>query len=879
MSCRQHFLDPSWRRAAGAFLATCLLVAVPSTQAQPGQNPKLVAYDIPAQPLEAALQQVADKASLQLLYSPADLKGVSTRGLKGTHAPKEAIDRLIEGTGLTASFNGQNAVAIKPKAANERGGQAANPTLLAQAPSAERHEASDRPVQLEGIVVTAQKREERLIDVPSSVGVVTREEIERRGLVNAEDYLRGMPGASQVEGVFGQSIVIRGIETSPHLQNFFSGATTATYFGETPTTNAAGLGASTNVDLKLVDIERVEVLRGPQGTAFGSSSMGGTVRTLPVAPRLDRFEGSVAGGYSVTSGNGGDNFSLRAVGNFPIAEGRFAIRAVGYQYRDSGFYRNVAGSDPTFRTAVVNQYGAQAFAADEEEVGASEVRGGRIAALFRPSNDLRFTLSYLSQKNEVDGMPVASNGIYSQTIFQVAPQHVVRGQKAGVTDMEIDIANVMMQYDFGWAELLATFSRTESGSTQAYPFGAVGIHVPTSSTAFSDHRENVGELRLVTRLDGAWDFLAGLYAENLKDDAVFDNLWHGSPSSNIFGANTALGARVDKRSVKQKAAFGEVSWKFLPAVTLTGGARSYRYDRAFRVDASGALYGGAAGIHDEEDASASGTTYRANLSYKPNDDALLYGGWSQGFRLGQSQLGLPAGVCDLNGDGLVDGTGIAIDSTRRVNSDNVDSYELGAKFSSRDRRLSFAADVFRMEWTDVPVQVRPGSGNCIAGYVTNAGEALSEGVEFQLNFQVSPSFRIDFGGSYIKARLTQDVPALNARKGNRLPGSPKTNANLGVQYSFDILGRRGSARADATYVGAYYGDLLESPALKSGDYVKVDVSARMAVLKNLDLDLFVRNLTDEDAFTFRGIVASRAREYLGFRLRPRTIGVQLSYTF
>src|SRR5262249_48739166 len=153
---------------------------------------------------------------------------------------------------------------------------------------------------------------------PVSIAAITSEEINRRGLVSAEDYLRGIPGVNQGSAMSGSSVVIRGLETSPSFQNFSSGPTVATYFGETPTPDSGGLSNNGSVDIKLVDMQRVEVLRGPQGTSFGNSSLGGAVRTIPVAPNLERFEGKVAANYSVTSGTGGGNDLFQAIGNFPL---------------------------------------------------------------------------------------------------------------------------------------------------------------------------------------------------------------------------------------------------------------------------------------------------------------------------------------------------------------------------------------------------------------------------------------------------------------------------------------------------------------------------------------------------------------------------------
>ena len=154
-------------------------------------------------------------------------------------------------------------------------------------------------------------------------------------------------------------------------------------FRRNPTTNSAGLVNDTNVDIRLVDIERVEVLRGPQGTSYGSSSLGGAVRTIPVAPKLDRFEGKAGIGYSTTAENGGDNYALQAVANIPLIKDKLAVRAVGYKFRDTGFYRNDAGTDQLLATAVIQRYRAPDAAVSSEEAGTVEVRGGRAAAAFR----------------------------------------------------------------------------------------------------------------------------------------------------------------------------------------------------------------------------------------------------------------------------------------------------------------------------------------------------------------------------------------------------------------------------------------------------------------------------------------------------------------
>lgn len=728
---------------------------------------------------------------------------------------------------------------------------------------------------LEEIIVTATKRAESIQDVPISIAAITADDIDRRGLVSAEDYLRGIPGVNQTTDPVGSSIIIRGVETSPSFQNYSSGTTVATYFGETPTTNSAGLAANSTVDIKLVDIERVEVLRGPQGTAFGNSSLGGAVRIIPAAPKLDEFGGKVGLGYSSTGGYGGDNNMMEGVLNVPLLKDKLAIRATAYQFEDSGIYRNNAGTDPVFQ-AVAAEYGAQAFANNERDVGASKFTGGRVAALFQPTDDFKLTLSYLTQRTEVDGNALANSGKFDQAVFQVAPEHIIRGVRGAASDTDIDIGNVTLEYDFGWASLLATYSHVDSGALNNSSFSQSSPIWPMSYIQDGAHKENSGEVRLTTQLDGAWNFLVGVYAEELDDDALYDYRWQGTdPDTALFDA--FAGDYHDVRNLKQTAAFTEVSWEFLPKLTLTGGARYYDFSRRSLVETTGPMFG--------EDTStlradASGSTFRGNLSYKPNDGVLLYASWSQGFRLGKPQPGLPSGLCDVNDDGVVDGTSnVSIGSTGILESDEVDNYELGGKFTLLDNRLIISADVYRIDWTGVPFRVAAPSPpeGCGLTYNANAGGAVSQGFEFQANLHLTPALRLDFGASTIDASLSKDAPALDAFDGDRLPGSPKVNGNLAIQYEFDILGYEAFVRADSIYVGRFYGDLQESAATEAGDYVKVDVSTRVTI-NAFNVDLYVRNLTDRDDYAFRGTFDS-GRPYFGYRLRPRTVGVQLGYNF
>jgi iron complex outermembrane recepter protein len=888
-----------------AFVAT-FAIAQPQTQSS-------VALNIEPLPVGDALNELARQTGLQVVLFADVSEGITTPRVRGNYTTDAALEKLLAGTGLRHEYLNDRTIAVRlAKTADDQ----AHPTTsadeiqrtlaLAQADTSRAETADSSAIdgsddtasetqrepggaaaaRLEEVVVTATKRKERALDVPLSITAITADEIDRRGLLNAADYLRGVPGVNQTEQFTGQTIVIRGLETSPAAQNFGAGATVATYFGETATTNSAGLVNDTNVDIKLVDIERVEILRGPQGTAFGSSSLGGAVRTIPVAPKLDRFEGKTAFGYSTTAGAGGDNFNIQAVGNLPLVADKLAVRVVAYKFKDSGVYTNTAGTDPVLQSTVILPYGASDDAVSSEEVGTTDVRGARIAALFQATDQLSFTLSYLNQKREMDGFGLANRAGYVQALPLVAPEHAIRGSRETRGDTRIEIANATAEYDLQWADLLATYSYVDSGATRSFPFVGFSFPFPASNIGRSPHNERSGEIRLATKLEGAWDFLVGLYYEKVEDDYTRSDYWHGDPALQplaLFGVgNRFLGQFNDRRERQQKAAFGEVSWEFLPRFTLTGGARFYDHERDYRRTNQGPFYGTTPVVSDT---SVSDATFRANLSYKPANDALVYVDWSQGFRLGNPQTGLAPGRCDVNNDGIVDGTtGTTIASTRELLPDSLDSYELGGKFAFLERRVTTVASIFQIEWDEPPFRViapLPPAG-CGLSYVATASKVRSQGVELQTKFQISPAWSADLGASWLKARLIEDAPNIlvagqPARAGDRLPGAPRFNANVALQYGFAVGSYAAYVRADSIYVGTYYDTIKPLPNFKAGGYLNLDLSARAMVNDNLSVDVYARNVTDEDDFTFRDVLDNGP--FFGYRMRPRTVGIQLGYTF
>ena len=199
----------------------------------------------------------------------------------------------------------------------------------------------------------------------------------KRNLVGMGDYLNSLPGVSVLDqGPGFNSVIIRGLAADPQNEGADSSPVSGVYFGETA---ISGFGVAGNsADIKLVDMERVEVLKGPQGTLYGAGAMGGVVRNIPAAPDLNEVQGSLHFGYSNTAEEGGDNNSIKGVVNIPLIEDVLAIRAVAYQFENSGYYKNVAASDPLTAASAT---AFSAVAVNRDDVGSDEVVGGRISAV------------------------------------------------------------------------------------------------------------------------------------------------------------------------------------------------------------------------------------------------------------------------------------------------------------------------------------------------------------------------------------------------------------------------------------------------------------------------------------------------------------------
>ena len=702
-----------------------------------------------------------------------------------------------------------------------------------------------------------------------SITAVSSEIIDKRGLTGMEDYLPSIAGVTMHDrGASQNSIVIRGIASDPQIEN----STVGVYFGEIPITS---YGSSSNTDtsgsanIKLVDMERIEVLRGPQGTLYGSSSMGGTVRAIPKAPDLERMEGKVMTTFSQTAEQGGDNTMFQGAISVPVIEDKLAIRAVAYRFDDSGYVENVAGNEDVQQKDIdgngltlEQDILLGATAKNESDIGAVENKGYRLSVLWRPIEELDITLNYIDQEVDQSGIPSIDLWVGD---YQQARLQLTGNTRSGRTEEfilnEMEITNLVVNYNLGWGNITSSSSWIDYNSVSAHDFGfgfTESVEGDIEEEGFSE------ELRFASVFDGPLQVVAGLYYEDRELTSKLYAQWIGDPAISDIS-----GEVVETKPTTEKAIFGELAYDITDNLVATLGARTFELEQEYSVLTTGQFTGGEPNLSVSEPTEEKDQTYKANLSYTPNDDLLVYGQWAEGFRHGRPQFVPPvAEGCDVNGDGLLDGTDVPLQPDG-LESDTTESYEIGAKKTYYDSRLTVNASAYRINWDGIPQFVSSG----LCGAYVNVGEAKSEGVEVEVQAILAENLLINFSASYGESTLTEDSSL--GEEGTDLPGSADFSAAFGFDYGFSLLEYDGFVRGDYTYVGEYYHDFAKTSPV-SGGYSKFDFKVGVKV-EQFDIELFVNNLTNADELVW--VEKFNIRGQRANQLRPRTTGINLAYRF
>jgi len=726
--------------------------------------------------------------------------------------------------------------------------------------------------QIEAVVVTAQKRKEDASKVPLSISVISGEELQAAHINNFADVTRTMPNIS-FSGASGagaglSNIEIRGISSAA------GSATVGVYLDDVSMTtrNLYSMGSS---EPKFFDIDRIEVLRGPQGTLYGASSMGGTIKFISNQPNLKEREASVYSEVSGTKG-GGTNYTVNGVVNQPLIPGELALR-IGIQTgHESGYIDQVS---PTTGNVIASGINSQ----DSSVV--------KLAMKWQPTRNLSITPSVFYQ--EVNSKDIDAS-------YLALPKNQTSKLVREPGNDRLLVPSLTVNYDMGKADLVSvssfyqrTFNRTQDGTTvnnlgSAVPDTPPGLAaaigaLPSAVYLQNQVRQFSQEFRVASKpydqKVSPFTWLGGVYYANLHTN-VTDNepIFGLNATYAAFGANPAdpgqLGIAFPNDNsyfserhyrTEQKAAFGELNYYFVPTLHGTVGLRYLQATDS--LSRNGDDYWNGGPTSSSVSSSSSKLTPKFSLIWEVDPNNTVYTSATEGFRLGGNTRPIPASLCASDFANL----GIT-EAPTSFKSDKLWSYELGNKSRLLGNRLSVNASVFYIQWDGLQQDIQlPGCG---FDYETNVGKAKSYGAEFEIKGKPTSSILLGLSGGYTKATLSSDVPSLKAHAGDPIQGVPKYNVSLTGQYSFNLPGDYyGFARAAAHWTGSSHGTLVATdPDYQRPAYSTVDASVG-ATYDRWELTLFVKNLTNSDKVIQRPNVQSVSE---GYRVAPRTIGVSLA---
>jgi iron complex outermembrane receptor protein len=747
-------------------------------------------------------------------------------------------------------------------------------------PAAKAQEVSEDkagPIRLEEIVVTATKRSETLKDVPVAVTAISSEEIAARGFTNYSDYINTVPNMfMQDTGPGDSQIYIRGL-----VAQGGSGFPVATYFGETVTSVLTNNGGFAN--LRLVDIDRVEVLRGPQGTLFGANSLAGVVRIVPNAPNLEDFQiKAAARGWSTAhSGEGSEHFE--GVINLPIVTGQLAARLVAYQDHIAGFLDNVvpaaapldysAGLGAPAGTLVIP--GHAAFT--RKDINSEDTWGMRTSVAWRPVDALHVDLSYVAQEvrlnAEAGAQPAYGDYVVQRPLDQYAHGEQMEQERLG---------ELVAGYDWTSVSLTSatSYTRLERFHNQDIGFLAAAAGLGPQLWSLEDRSKGESfteEVRLQSRGDSPLQWLAGFFYLNTNFDLgqyVPDYSCPTCLPEVLFGqpfAIRTIGNTIGEKQ-RQQSVFAEVSYSFTSQWTIGAGGRYLRDSlESFSPAVEGLLVNGSQPASPPVGGRSSIFNPSAYVRFKPGADMTYYLQAARGFRSGSTNQTLaydPNGPCGATA--AADGVGPLTDP------DTLWTYELGMKSAWADNRIEANVAVFHQSWKGVQLNA---TQPCGFNGTVNGGDASGNGAELEMTARIARGLTANLTASYVYNKFDSVKANVGYVSGERVPGAPEENASAGLQYNFSLSRAWNAfARADYTYVGDVhyvFGLGAASTSYLQGGYGQANLRFSLQN-RGLGVDLYARNLADKRAATSTGDPTQGGYVYL---LRPREVGVELRYAF
>jgi|TARA_Y100001968_G_scaffold63629_1_gene54410 outer membrane receptor protein involved in Fe transport len=752
---------------------------------------------------------------------------------------------------------------------------------------------------LEVISVTATRRETTIQEVPYSISAYGGESLEENGITDFSTLARNIPGLTLNDVGRGKNgisngIFIRGINANAAGSENFGSKTdpaVSVYLGETP--------MSANLEIR--DINRVEVLRGPQSTLYGSGSLSGTLRYIPNKPQFDEFSGTVNGKVAKNAESDGTDFDGDLVLNVPLSD-TFAIRGVVAKLHNAGYIDAdyLEGLDEN------NQPTGEVFSS--KDINEEDVMMARIAARWVPTAETDILLSHAYQKDDIKGSTATSEGLDGYN---------TGAKMIGEFEREVSITSLVIEHELGDSAMLTsstsfTSNEADNMHDQSYGYSYQNFWqyyagVPREVVrGIKSYKTDTftQEVRLTGSLDSI-DWLAGGYYADQDYDETADDYIYGVDIfyGMVNPAAPDLGYRnVQATEFTDRAVFGELTYHITDDWQVTGGLRYFDQDfYAFQsviLPPCGSFCGeGDLGYSSGEgERNFTDTLYRINTSYDIDLDTKVYFNISQGFRHGGAN-GAP--VDDLSTELVEGGVYAEHPDYLYFNPDKTTNYEVGAKGMLLDSELNYSVAVFYIDWEDPILNFSTPNGGFPIMF--NADEAESKGAEIEINALLTDSLKLNLGWSYTIAELTKDFyrpnvadgvesQAMVASAGDVMPGVPKNTVTASLVHSTEIMdGIAVSSRLGLSYKGSFITgyDERNADSISSSTLLNASVSFSKDAWS---VRLFADNLTNRDDMTSSASDEVYSGEKFGlqypdqladpaYRVRPRTIGLSASYSF
>lgn len=788
-------------------------------------------------------------------------------------------------------------------------------------------EAESKVEGIERIEVTGSRRASTVQEAPMNITALDGDVMKDQNITQLSDVARWVPGLTVQDqgGRDSSPIIVRGLNTNSSGPDS-DGGTVATYVGEIPLF----------VDMKVIDVERVEVLIGPQGTLYGAGTLGGAIRYLPNKPILDETSGSIYGDVFNIAHSDDTGGEAGFVFNTPLIDDTLGLR-IAFNYLDEPGYVDYAYTVKEGGVSLPDPDWADSAAVDQnikrvDDVNSEEATTARIMLRWQPNDIIDSTLSYFYQKQEVGGRSI----VHANSLSDTNPLSTIIGDYDSAyrylepAENEDSLVTLEITADLGFAELTSAtgFSKSETNGQRDQSDLLIRLdysyeEFPAFSSFTREEDETdtfTQEIRIVSSNDSAVSWIIGGFYNKYEDDTISEEFtpgyseyriengfsWEPNPVG-VVRPDSLEYIQVTSSEITEKAIFGEVSYQATEQLSFTVGARFYEYEvksgSAFDLPLLSTVLGDYTADEiniDLEEISADddGNLFKFNVSYQFNDDILAYATVSEGFRIGGAN-GVP--LCtdeDLNGGKQAL---CALPNEVQYTADTTTNYELGFKSTWFANQFHFNAALFLVEWNDA--QVSGATANGQLPITSNAASAESKGVEISSRAMLSDSLIAYATYAYTQAELTDDAQYLfgvpddlndtsfDAFSGDRLPGSPEQQVSIGLTYSTEILDDK---LLDVNYGLTYQSDIYSKVGLrdfgeKLPGYALSNMSARVSG-DEWSVTLYVDNMFDKYAYTSVrqnvGMITDGVtngvdiqRNYGHFLLTPRKVGLRFDYMF